>query len=67
LPGICKKDGHGAFPRKECPICCFHKGQVYLDNGPHCEVCGRAIFNIRAAQLIDVEKQLKGLAPIPSL
>lgn len=53
--GNCKRDGHGKFEKSQCPKCCVHKGQVYLEAGPKCSDCGRALVWVQAHQLTDTE------------
>ena len=52
----CKK--HGSYQKEQCPECCLHKGQIYLDNGPKCFDCGRDLGWIQAAQLKNLESYL---------
>ncbi len=42
------------YPAKTCP----HKGQVNLDEGPHCRDCGTRLSWVQAAQLESIEKEL---------
>ncbi len=58
MSGICKREGHGKFEHKKCPKCCTHGEQVNLQSGVRCNLCGMFLSWIKAAQLMDVEREL---------
>lgn len=64
MSGVCRHSGHGPFENEHCPKCCYHAGQVFLDGGPYCLDCGKALAWVSANQLQDLEGVMNGLSDL---